>query len=219
METHIQHIRRGIEILANKGFLCQLLGARIQHRAIKYCVSQAWDTIGEVTINYHTNGYFLSLFSMKEDRDHIFQGGPWFYNKSSLFMKPWHFNFKLREGNPIEAPVWVRLSSLSSTILNKEAFDFISNIIGVYLCMYDQIQEHKLLTYDHIYVHVDLEAPVLAKMLISLPNDGMEWGQTMDYEKIPFRCQVYLDNGYLAKKFPHVVINTLEPKIYINGFQ
>ena len=46
------------------------------------------------------NNYFMVIFSNMTDKNKVFEGGPYFFNKVGLFIKLWHIEFNSAEEIP-----------------------------------------------------------------------------------------------------------------------
>jgi len=54
-----------------------------------------WKIKGELNIHLGSKGFFIVVFTNMEDRDKIFEGGPYFFAAVGLYMQPWMMNFML----------------------------------------------------------------------------------------------------------------------------
>ena len=57
-------------------------------------------------------GFFMVVFLNLEDRNKIFEGGPYFLNSVGLFLKPWKEKFKVDKEDLTYILIWIRLYSL-----------------------------------------------------------------------------------------------------------
>lgn len=133
-------------------------------------------------------------------------------------MKPWHHGFKLDEEAPTEALVWVRLLNLPFEFWYEEVFEAIGNSIGVYMGTSDYTQELRTVSYARICVHMDLEAPLPAKITVHLLDEDIEWEQSLDCENLPFCCRVCSEYGHMAKGCPHAVPDMPANEPQTDGF-
>ena len=78
------------------------------HKWIKY----QWKPSREVDLHLGSKGFFTTVFMNLEDRDKIFEGGPYFHASTRLYMQPWKENFSPRKETFKKVPVWLRLYSL-----------------------------------------------------------------------------------------------------------
>ncbi|KAH9291319.1 hypothetical protein KI387_043490, partial [Taxus chinensis] len=138
-------------------------------------------------------------------RELIFQGGPWFFGRAGLFMKPWHTMFKAEE-LPSVAPVWVRLFGLPAEYWNQHVFMEIGNSLGTYMMTADASLKLEQMIYARICVLMDLNQPLPQK--ISLAVEDETWEQVLDYENIPFRCRNCHEYGHLVRDCPLKIPDT-----------
>lgn len=57
-------------------------------------------------------GFFIFIFSSKEDKDLIFQIGPYFMGPRGLYLNRWTLDFDLEVDIPFVVHVWARLPKL-----------------------------------------------------------------------------------------------------------
>lgn len=219
VEIRSTRVSSGIKLLTNQGLICRFLGYRIQPSAIEAWVHRTWEIKGDLIVSHYSNGYFLVTFATEDDRDAIFQGGPWFYGRAGLFMKPWHPGFKPCEEVPTVAPVWVRLPDFPPEYWYEEVFEQIGDSIGEFLFASDRTLEKKSTSYARICVQLDLQAPLPATVCLHFPDDDLVWEQVVDYENIPFRCRVCAEYGHLARCCPLAVVNTNQVEAPTEGFK
>jgi len=48
---------------------------------------------GEIYLHLGSKGFFTVMFTSLEDKDRVFEGGPYFYASACLYMRPWVMNF------------------------------------------------------------------------------------------------------------------------------
>jgi len=57
-------------------------------------------------------GLFTVVFTNLEDKDKIFEGGPYFFAAVGLYMRPWTMNLVPEHETFTSVMVWIRLYSL-----------------------------------------------------------------------------------------------------------
>ena len=57
-------------------------------------------------------GYYVFVFDSTEDRDLIFQNGPYFMGPQGLYLNKWTLDFDPTQDVPSIVHVWVRLPHL-----------------------------------------------------------------------------------------------------------
>ena len=58
---------------------------------------------------YHFDGYFVVRFSNAEERDKVLGGGPHYFLKRPVIMKPWLPEFNFKEDILTTIPIWIKL--------------------------------------------------------------------------------------------------------------
>ena len=73
--------------------ICKFMGFWPSEKALCQWIKQVWKPKGDVQLHLGTKGLFTVVFANLEDKDRIFEGGPYFYASAGLYMKPWIPNF------------------------------------------------------------------------------------------------------------------------------
>jgi hypothetical protein len=50
-----------------------------------------------VELHLGSKGFFTTFFMNLEERDRVFEGGPYFHASAGLYMHPWKENFSLEK--------------------------------------------------------------------------------------------------------------------------
>ena len=114
------------------------------------------------------NNYFMVIFSNITDRNKLFEGGPYYFNKVGLFIKPWHIGFNSAKEIPSQVALWVRLPLLPLEFWREDILHLISLLLGKPVGSATQAQNRKVISYARICVEVDLNNPLLDSMEIFL---------------------------------------------------
>jgi hypothetical protein len=75
-------------------------------------IKTRWSPQGELYLKMRYKGFFTTIFNLEEDRERVFQGGPYFFNSVGLYMWIWKEKFSLKREYFTATPVWIRLYSL-----------------------------------------------------------------------------------------------------------
>lgn len=79
--------------MANYAIMCKFMGIWPIEKALYTWIKYNWKPKGELNIHLGSKGFFTVVFTNMEDRDRIFEGGPYFYASAALYMRPWTMNF------------------------------------------------------------------------------------------------------------------------------
>ena len=71
-----------------------------------------WNPKGDYEHQLSSKGFFIVIFYNLEDKDKIFEGGPYFYNSFGLYLRFWTDHLCLENKNFAYALVWIHLYSL-----------------------------------------------------------------------------------------------------------
>ena len=130
------------------------------------------------------NSYFFVVFSCMFDHDHVFEGGPYFYNHVGLFVKPWHSGFNSAQDLPSTVPVWVRLPRLPLEFWCEDILRQIATLLGKMIAIAHQSLDKKFISYARICIEINLNNP--------LPD-------SLDYESLSFHCRICHEYGHLLR--------------------
>ena len=87
-----------------------------------------------------------------EDRDRIFEGGPYFYAAASLYMWPWTMNFVPERETFTSVLVWIRLFSLPLNYWMPQYLKAIGNKLGHFINISKVTLQGKYTSFAHICV-------------------------------------------------------------------
>ena len=88
------------------------MGLWPSEKAIHTWIKYHWKPKGSIELHLGSKGFFTIVFANIEDKDRVFEGGPYFYAATGLYMRPWIMNFVPKRETFTSVPVWVRLYSL-----------------------------------------------------------------------------------------------------------
>jgi hypothetical protein len=77
--------------------ICKFMGFWPTERALHNWIKYHWKPNGEVELHLGSKRFFRTIFINPEERDKSFEGGPYFYASTRLYMKPWKENFSLEK--------------------------------------------------------------------------------------------------------------------------
>lgn len=98
--------------MTEHAILCKFMGLWPIEQALCQWIKQHWNPKGDVKLHLRAKGFFTVVFTNLEDKDRIFDGGPYFFASAGLYMRPWKANFVPEKETLTQVPVWIRLFSL-----------------------------------------------------------------------------------------------------------
>jgi len=187
---------------SESALVCRFNGFWPQLTALHSWISEVWKPLIPDAINIYpcARGFFIVDFENRESRQCILDSGPWFWDKSGLFLRPWYPSFDPSTAVITSAPVWVRLPNLPLHLWNLSSLEAIGNAIGKFYCRCPETEEYVRTTYARICVEMDFSAGFPAE--IHLTSKDYVWNQKLDYESVLFRCRSCFETGHLAKNCP-----------------
>jgi len=100
------------EHMSEHAVICKFMGLWPTERALCQWIKQHWKPKGDVKLHLGAKGFFTVVFTNLEDKDRVFDGGPYFFASAGLYMRPWKTNFVPEKETFTQVPVWIRLFSL-----------------------------------------------------------------------------------------------------------
>ena len=142
--------------LADRALVGQFIGLWPSPKSIEIWVSKNWAPLikNSVTSYFLGRGYFLFEFTAKEDKNLIFQNGPYFMGPQALYLNKWTPYFDPAMDVPSAVLVWVRLPNLPVHCWNWDSLKHIGNTLGKFI---DQANNKDQYDCARICVEVDLE--------------------------------------------------------------
>lgn len=99
-------------------------------KALHGWIASKWKPKGQVTLQLGPKGFFTAIFHYVEDKSRIFEGGPYFFNSSGLYLRDWKARFNPDKEDFSWAPVWIRMYFLPSKYWKDETLKDIGNSLG-----------------------------------------------------------------------------------------
>jgi hypothetical protein len=100
------------QYMRDNALVGKFLGLWPSERDLVKWIQYWWKPKGHYDLQLGSKGFFTIILHNLEDRNHIFDGGPYFYNSAGLFLRFWTENFSPEKEDFSHAPVWIRLYSL-----------------------------------------------------------------------------------------------------------
>eukprot|EP00253_Pinus_taeda_P036597 PITA_36597 len=166
----------------------------------RYWIYQRWKPKGHIELKLGEKGFFTTIFANLEDKERVFEEGPYFMNNAGLFMKFWEERYNPDNEKMPEALIWVRLFGLPVEFWNPEILEGIGNTIGVFVKVADTTKRGKYTSYARLCVYMNIAEPLPEH--IELEYHDSVWQQGLDYEHIPFRCRRCHEYGHLYRQCP-----------------
>ena len=111
------------------------------------------------------------MFTNLEDKDRIFQGGPYFYAAAGLYMRPWVMNFVPERETFTSVPVWIRLYSLPLEYWQPESLKAIGNKLRHFIKISEATLRGKYTSFARICVEMDLSGALLDEIILEVYDE------------------------------------------------
>jgi hypothetical protein len=174
------------QFMRDHALIGKFLGLWPSERDLAHWIKAWWNPKGDYELQLRSKGFFTIIFYNLEDKYHIFEGGPYFYNSTRLYLCFWTEHFYPKKENFSYAPVWICLYSLPQEFWLEEILSGIHNTLGKHVKSSEATKQRKYTSYARICVYMDISKALPG--MVTLEYQDEEWAQTIDYEHIPFRC-------------------------------
>ena len=75
--------------MKDHALIAKFIGIWPPERALVGWIEKYWKPKGGFDLRLGEKGFFTIIFYHVEDRNHIFEGGPYFFNSAGLFLTLW----------------------------------------------------------------------------------------------------------------------------------
>jgi hypothetical protein len=191
-----------MQFMREHALIGKFLGLWPTERDLNKWIKHWWNPKGEYELQLSSKGFFTIILYNLEDKDRIFENGPYFYNSAGLFLRFWTERFSPDKEDFTMAPVWIRMYSLPQEFWLEEILMGIGNTLGHYVKASEATRQRKYTSYARICVYMNISKAIPGA--ITLEYQDEDWVQTLDYEHIPFRCRRCHEHGHLFRDCPLV---------------
>lgn len=188
------------EHMAEHAIICKFMGIWPSERTLCQWIKQQWRPKGDVQLHLGAKGFFTVVFTSLEDKDRVFEGGPYFLAAAGLYIRPWKPNFVPERESFTQVPVWIRLFSLPIDYWCLSALKQIGDKLGTFVKASEVTMQKRYTTYARICVEMDVSGALHEGLWLEYRDE--EYFQALDYEQIPFRCRKCHVHGHLVRECP-----------------
>lgn len=93
------------EHMLEHAIICKFMGLWPTERALCHWIKLHWRPKVDVKLHLGAKGFFTVVFTNLEDKDKVFDGGPYFFSSVGLYMRPWKANFAPEKETFTSVPV------------------------------------------------------------------------------------------------------------------
>eukprot|EP00253_Pinus_taeda_P012372 PITA_12372 len=188
------------EHMTEHAVICKLMGMWPTERALCQRIRHQWKPKGDVRLHLGAKGFFTVVFTNLEDKDGIFDGGPYFMASAGLYMRPWKENFTPKKESFTQVPVWIRLFSLPIDYWGSNSLKKIGDRLGTFIKASEATLQKKYTSCVRICVEMDVSGALHEGLWLEYRDE--DYFQRIDYEQIPFRCRKCHEHGHLIRECP-----------------
>ena len=85
--------------MKNHALICKFIGIWPSEKELLKWIQTKWQPKGHIDLKLGAKGFFTVIFSNLEDKERIFEGGPYFYNNAGLFLRQWEEFITMNRSN------------------------------------------------------------------------------------------------------------------------
>ncbi|GLJ42688.1 hypothetical protein SUGI_0885070 [Cryptomeria japonica] len=108
-------IEESIDYKKNHDLICKFSGFRPSISFLHSWIRSNWEPLGEYSLWFIGNGYFIVSFSSLVGRAKAFESDKRHYGPVDLFIQPWKVSFDPRI-EPTAMPVWIRIICVETNL-------------------------------------------------------------------------------------------------------
>jgi len=97
------------QYMRDNALVGKFLGLWPSERDLVKWIQYWWRPKGHYDLQLGSKGFFTIILHNLEDRNRIFDGGPYFYNSAGLFLRFWTEKFSPEKEDFTHVPVWIKL--------------------------------------------------------------------------------------------------------------
>jgi hypothetical protein len=189
-----------MQFMKDHALIGKFLGIWPSEKDLIKWIKHWWNPKGDYELQLSSKGFFTIIFYSLEDKDRVFENGPYFYNSAGLYLRFWTDRFSPEKEDFSCAPVWICLYSLPQEFWLEEILTGIGNTLGRYVKYSEATKQRKYTSYARICVYMNISKSLPGSVTIEYQDE--EWTQTIDYEHIPFRCGNSMNMGISSETSP-----------------
>jgi len=112
VELPSHRINARIQYMRDHALIGKFIGIWPNEKDLRTWINVKWHPKGHISLHLGPKGFFTAVFNCLEDRNRVFESGPYLFNSAGLFLREWIDRFNLDKEDLSWAPVWIRLYSL-----------------------------------------------------------------------------------------------------------
>jgi hypothetical protein len=192
------------EFMREHALIGKFLGLWPTERDLHKWIKHWWNPKGDYEVQLSSKGFFTIILYNLEDKDRIFENGPYFFNSAGLFLRFWTESFSPDKEEFTMAPVWICLYYLPQEFWVEEILIGIGNTLGQCVKASEATRQRKYTSYARICIYMNNSKALPGTVTLEYQDE--DWQQTLDYEHIPFRCSRCHEHRHLYRDCPLIKI-------------
>lgn len=144
------------EHMSEHAVICKFMGLWPTECALCQWIKQHWRPKGDINLHLGAKGFFTVVFTNLEDKDRVFDGGPYFFAYAGLYMRPWKPNFVPEQETFTQFPVWIRLFSLPIDYWGLATLKQIGDKMGTFIKASEATIQRRYTSCARICVELDV---------------------------------------------------------------
>jgi len=133
MTIKLEGLASHIQYMKDHALITKFVGIWPPEKALVWWVNNTWKAKGGYDLRLGVKCFFTIIFYNMEDKNRVFEGGPYFYNSTCLYLTFWQKRFNPEKEDLSVAPAWLQFYSLPSEFWRPEILEDIGNALGAFV--------------------------------------------------------------------------------------
>ncbi|TXG54301.1 hypothetical protein EZV62_019557 [Acer yangbiense] len=164
-----------------------LSGRRVNREAFRMVIESLWSPFGNVDIEMVSENVFLFFFNKPEDRNKVWDRGPWHFDKCLLVLEKPEGTGEISKLKFNKADFWIQIHDIPIMCMNRRTAKWLAEQIGEVIEIPTDSRDcwGKFL---RVKVRIDISKPLKRWLRLGLDRSGNIVVVGLKYERLPEFC-------------------------------
>jgi len=186
--------------MKDHAMICKFVGVWPSENDLTRWIQQNWQPLGHIELKLGAKGFFMVIFSNPQDKERVFDNGPYFYYNAGLFMRYWQECYNPDKEKNLASPVWVRLFGLPMDFWDPEILEGIENTIASFVTIAETTKKGRHTSYARICVYMNIANPIPDTLELEYHEEV--WQKTLDLNIYPLDAIDVMNMDTWSKSAP-----------------
>ena len=95
LQISLERVMEDIQYMKEHALIDKFFRIWPTEKTLVWWINTTWKPQGNCDLQLEEKGFFMIIFFNEEERNRIFDNGPYFLNSAGLFLRPWKERFNL----------------------------------------------------------------------------------------------------------------------------